>query len=218
MADCRSFHDSCLTNKFADNTGLIMNDDNFHYRQEVDRFVDWYEKNCLVLNAGKTKEMFMDFRWKKPNYKPIMAKRDAVEQVDKCSSLDLVVHNKRAWYKNTDEIIKKVHFSLFCLKNRRSFWVREDSLQLFFLSTISSVLTYSCVCWGGNASKKDRDRLEKTTRKAGGMTGRQHETFDSVFIDDLPIDSTRFWLTKHILWDLNLTLGLLTGVSGWEDP
>ena len=39
-----------------------MNDDNFHYRQEVDRFVDWCEKNCLVLNAGKTKEMFMDFR------------------------------------------------------------------------------------------------------------------------------------------------------------
>ena len=27
---------------------------------------------------------------------------------------------------------------------------------------------------------------------------RQQETFDSVFTDDLPIDSTRFWLTKHI--------------------
>ena len=100
---------------------MITNDNDSHNRQEVDIFVDWCQKDYLVLNVGKTKEMIIDFRRKKPNYKPIMAKRDAVEQVDKCSSLDLVVHNKRAWYKNTDEIIKKVHFSLFCLKNRRSF-------------------------------------------------------------------------------------------------
>ena len=59
--------------------------------------------------------------------------------------------------------------------------MREDILQVFFLSTISSVLTHGCVCWGGNASKPDRDRLEKTTRKAGGVIGRQQETFESVY-------------------------------------
>ena len=47
------------------------------------------------------------------------------------------------------------------------------------MSSISSVLAYGCVCWGGNASK-DRDRLEKTIRKAGGVIGRQQDTFDSV--------------------------------------
>ena len=35
----------------------------------------------------------------------------------------------------------------------------QDILQVFFLSTISRVLTYGCVCWQGNASKQDRDRL-----------------------------------------------------------
>ena len=47
-ADCRSSQDSCPTDKFADDTGLtglIVNDDNSHYRQEVDRFVDWCEKD-----------------------------------------------------------------------------------------------------------------------------------------------------------------------------
>ena len=61
-ADCRSSHDSCPTDKFADDTGLIMNDDDSHYRQEVDRFVDWCEKNYLVMNVGKTKEMIIEFR------------------------------------------------------------------------------------------------------------------------------------------------------------
>ena len=56
-ADCRSFHDSCPIDKFADDTGLtglITNDDDSHYRQEVDRSVDWCEKNYIVLNVGKT--------------------------------------------------------------------------------------------------------------------------------------------------------------------
>ena len=52
-ADCRSSHDSCPIDKFAEDTGLtglITKDDDFHYRQEVDRFVDRCENNYLVLN------------------------------------------------------------------------------------------------------------------------------------------------------------------------
>ena len=41
------------------------------------------KKHILVLNVGKTKEMIIDFRRKKPKYKPIMVKGEAVEQVDK---------------------------------------------------------------------------------------------------------------------------------------
>ena len=60
-----SFHDSHITDKSADDTGLtelIMNDDNSPYQQEVDRFVDWCEKKYFVLNVGKTKEMIVNFR------------------------------------------------------------------------------------------------------------------------------------------------------------
>ena len=122
----------------------------------------------------------MEFRRKKLNYKPIVAKGEVVEQVDKYRYLGLVIDNKLAWHENTDEIIKKVHSRLFCLRKLRSFRVREDILQVFSLSTISSVLTFGCACWGGKASKQDRDRLAKTTRKAGRVIGRQQETLDSV--------------------------------------
>ena len=88
-ADCRNSRDSCPIDKFADDTGLLMNDDNSHYRQEVGRFVDWWDTNCLVLNVGKTKEIIIDFRRKKPNDNPIMVKGEAVEQVDKYCYLGL---------------------------------------------------------------------------------------------------------------------------------
>ena len=150
-----------------------------------------------ILNVGKTKEMVIDFRRNKPNYKPIMVKGEAVEQVDKY--LGLVIDNKLVWHENTDEIIKKVHSRLFCLKKLRSFRMREDILEVFSLSTISSVLTNGCVCWGGTASKQDRDRREKTTRKAGGMTGRQQETFDAVCHRPLTDRLSKICLTTHIL-------------------
>ena len=108
-----------------------------------------------------------------------MVKGEAVEQVDKDRYLGLVIDNKLAWHKYTNEITKKGHSRLFCLRVFcfcfcfLSFRVREDILQVFFLSTVSSVLTYGCPCWGGNASKQDRDRLVKTIRKAGEVTGRQ---------------------------------------------
>ena len=47
-ADRRSSHDSCPIDKFADDTGLtglITNDDDFHYRQGVDN---------LLIGAGIT--------------------------------------------------------------------------------------------------------------------------------------------------------------------
>ena len=63
-----------------------------------------------------------------------------------------------------------VVFVLFCFL---SFRVREDIFQVFFLSTVSSFLTYDFACWGRYASKQDRDRLVNTIRKAGEVTGRQ---------------------------------------------
>ena len=49
-ADCRSSHDSCPIDKFADGTGqtgLITNDDDSHYRQDLDRFIEWCQKSIL---------------------------------------------------------------------------------------------------------------------------------------------------------------------------
>ena len=60
-----------------------------------------------------------------------MVKGEAVEQVDKYRYLGLVIDNQTVWHENTDQIIKKVHSRLFCLRKPRSFRVREDILQVF---------------------------------------------------------------------------------------
>ena len=50
--------------KFADTTvvGLITNNDETAYREEVRALGVWCQENNLTLNVKKTKEMIVDFR------------------------------------------------------------------------------------------------------------------------------------------------------------
>lgn len=56
---------SCIVIKYADDTaltGLISGNDESEYRTGVNQFVDWCERNNLVLNVNKTKEMVFNFQ------------------------------------------------------------------------------------------------------------------------------------------------------------
>ena len=63
--DCVSMHSSNSIIKFADNTtvvGLITNNDETVYSEEVRALGVWCQENNLALNVNKTKEMIVDFR------------------------------------------------------------------------------------------------------------------------------------------------------------
>jgi hypothetical protein len=58
-------HDSKTIIKFADNTtmvGLIMDNDETAYREEVRYLAVWCQDNNLSLNVSKTKEKIVDYR------------------------------------------------------------------------------------------------------------------------------------------------------------
>ena len=65
-ADCRSIDESCPLVKFADTelVGKISNDENALYHEQIENFVNWWDKSFLYLNVSKTKEMCIDFRKK----------------------------------------------------------------------------------------------------------------------------------------------------------
>ncbi len=60
--------------KFADDTsvvGLISNNDETHYREEVAQLAEWCGANNLSLNVEKTKEVVMDFRRNSVDHPPL---------------------------------------------------------------------------------------------------------------------------------------------------
>ena len=73
--DCKTTFDSKVIVKFADDTavvGLISNDNEKAYLQEIKQLVTCYQGNGLELNVSKTKELIVDFsRKQQRDYTPI---------------------------------------------------------------------------------------------------------------------------------------------------
>ncbi|KAA0724168.1 putative RNA-directed DNA polymerase from transposon BS [Triplophysa tibetana] len=83
--DCRPVNGSNSFIKFADDTtviGLISNNDETAYREEVRHLATWCSDNNLLLNTSKTKEIIVDFRKAKGGtHDPIHINGMAVERV-----------------------------------------------------------------------------------------------------------------------------------------
>ena len=92
-------------------------------------------------------------------------KGETVEKVETYRYLEIVIDNKLSWKQNLKYIIKETQSRLYCLRKQRSFNVSTELLQMFYTSTVSSVLTFRSACWGGNAAKEDKDRLEKSPKR-----------------------------------------------------
>ncbi|KAK6312807.1 hypothetical protein J4Q44_G00161540, partial [Coregonus suidteri] len=72
--DCVAKHDSNTIIKFADDTtvvGLITDNDETAYREEVRDLAVWCQDNSLSLNVNKTKEMIVDYRKRRAEHAPI---------------------------------------------------------------------------------------------------------------------------------------------------
>ena len=72
--DCVAKHDSHAIIKFADDTtvvGLITDNDETAYREEVRDLAVWCQDNNLSLNVSKTKELIVDYRKRRTEHTPI---------------------------------------------------------------------------------------------------------------------------------------------------
>ena len=71
--------------EYADDTtvvGLITNNGETAYREEVMALGVWCQENNLTLNVGKTKEMIVDFRKQQREQPPIHIEGTVVERVE----------------------------------------------------------------------------------------------------------------------------------------
>ena len=187
-ADCRSSSISCPLVKFADDTmmlGLVKNDNETHYRAEIDHFIEYCDNNYLELNVSKTKEMVIDFRRNKKELDTIVIKNIAVEQVSNYKYLGVVFDNALSWGDHVDYIMKKLNSRMYCLRKLNSFNVRNEILSIFYKSVICGVWNYCLVGWGGNIVQRDRDRLDRFIRRAERMIGSSQQSVDSVYHDRL---------------------------------
>ena len=74
--------------------GLITDNDETAYREEVRDLTMWCKDNNLSLNVIKTKEMIVDYRKKKTEHTSILIDGTVVEQVESFKFLGVHITNK----------------------------------------------------------------------------------------------------------------------------
>ena len=125
--DCMATHDSNTIIKFADDTtvvGLITNNNETAYREEVRDVAVWCQDNNLSLNVIKTNEMIMDYRKRR-------AERAVVQQVESFKFLGVHITSKLSWSKHTKTVVKRAQQSLFPLRRLKRFGMSPQILKKF---------------------------------------------------------------------------------------
>ena len=152
----------CSLNKYADDTalsGMIFNDNETAYRNEVSKLVQWCEDNSLVLNVKKTKEMIFDFRRDRKHIEPIEIHNETVDIVTEYKYLGTCIDNQLNWKSNTKTIFKRANQRMYFLRKLKSFKVDDTILKLFYQSTIQSVVTFCRVVRFHALQVSDRKKI-----------------------------------------------------------
>ena len=124
----------------------VRNGQEGEYRDLVRDFSDWSERNGLLLNTTKTKEMVIDLRRSRPPLQPINIRGKDIEVVRTYKFLGMHLDDKLDWSANTDALYKKGQCRLFFLRRLGSFDVCREMLVMFYQAVMASVLFYAAVC------------------------------------------------------------------------
>jgi hypothetical protein len=165
-SDCRCENESCQLVKYADDTALVarcVNDDVI-YRSEVQRFCEWCCNNYLELNVSKTKEMVVDFRRTPCTHEPLYINNELVEAVSEYKYLGLTVDHNFKFSSNVNKLYKKVNSRMYFVRMMHKLCFDERIINLFYTAIIQSVVSFSIVCWFGNAPDEVKRKLNKVIK------------------------------------------------------
>ena len=185
--DCAAIYDSSNTIiKFADDTtvvGLIRDDDETAYRDEVQHLASWCADNNLAFNTKKTKEIIMDFRRDRSHaHTPICINGVAVERVSSFKFLGIHISDDLTWSLNSSILVKKAQQRLYFLRGLKKAHLGPRILVDFYRCTIKSILTNCIIVWCGKCSASDQKSLQRVVKTAQRITGTQLPTIKKMFL------------------------------------
>uniref|UniRef100_A0A9J8C9S4 Reverse transcriptase domain-containing protein n=1 Tax=Cyprinus carpio carpio TaxID=630221 RepID=A0A9J8C9S4_CYPCA len=184
--DCVSSHSSTSIIKFADDTvvlGLISNNNETAYLDEVEKLTSWCQDNCLSLNVSKTKELIVDFRKRQQQpYTPLMISGTPVERVSSFKYLGVNISEDLTWTTHIQTQVNKARQRLYHLRQLRKFRVSPAILKTFYSGAIESVLTQCISVWYGNSSSHDCKALQRVVRLAERISGSALPSLQDIYL------------------------------------
>ncbi len=182
--DCTATHSSNVIVKFDDNTkviGLITDNDETAYREEVSTLTKWCQENHLSLNTDKTKELVMDFRRQSREHTPVTIDKTPVERVNSFKFLCVHITEDLTWSTHAAIVLKNANQRLFFLRRLRKFGISPSILRIFYTCTVKSILTGCITAWFGNITAGNRKALQRVMRIARHIVGGELPSLQDIY-------------------------------------
>ncbi|KAK1799486.1 hypothetical protein P4O66_007711 [Electrophorus voltai] len=183
--DCTATSSSTIIVKFADDTvvmGLILDNDERAYLEEIKHLENWCQENNLLLNVSKTKELIVDCSKKQErHYQPVRISGTTVERVDSFRYLGVHISQDLSWSRHTNSLAKKARQRLYHLRRLKGFRLPSKVLRNFYTCTIESILTGNITVWFGNSIKQDRQALQRVVRSAERITHTELPDLQTIY-------------------------------------
>ncbi|KAK7881961.1 hypothetical protein WMY93_028135 [Mugilogobius chulae] len=138
--DCTATKTSNAIVKFADDTvviGLISNNNEAAYFEEVALLSTWCKENNLVINVSKTKEIVVDPRRGKGrmHQTQLNINGSTVERVPTYKYLGVNIAEDMKWDQHISSVVKKSRQRLYHLRKLRQFNISVELRRTFYCST-----------------------------------------------------------------------------------
>jgi hypothetical protein len=129
--------------------GLITDNDEAAYREQVRDVAVCCQHNNLSLNVSMTKELIMDNRNQRCEHGPIHINGAIVERVESFKFLCVHITKQLTWSTHTHAVVKRAQQHLFPLRLKR-FGTGPQILRKLYRCTTESILTGCITAWYGN--------------------------------------------------------------------
>ena len=149
--------------KFADDITLVTTLDHYEkIEDELDHVGKWADKNNLVLNKNKSKELI--FRKNKDVQLP--EPTVGIERVTSMRTLGVVLQGSLKTTEHVDSLLTKASNSMYALNVLRTHGMPAEGLHAVFRAKILSRITYASSAWWGLSSQHDIQRIDSFLKKA----------------------------------------------------
>ncbi|KAK1785701.1 hypothetical protein P4O66_019042, partial [Electrophorus voltai] len=183
--DCTATSSSTIIVKFADDTvvmGLISDNNERAYLEEIKHLENWCQENNLLLNVSKTKELIVDCsKMQERHNQSVRISGTTVERVDSFRYLGVHISQDLSWSRHTNSLAKKARQRLYHLRCLRDVRLPSKVLQNFYTCTMESILTGNITVWFGNSTKQDRQALQRVVRSAERITHTELPDLQTIY-------------------------------------
>ncbi len=135
-------------------------------QEAADKIHKWTCENNMVLNAKKTKEMFICFS-KRPNVPPnIVIDQTDIEVVTCTKLLGVHISNDLKWHKHIDTIYSKAASRIYFLCMLKHASVPPEDLVEVYVTIVRPVVEYACELWHPGVNMGQTRALESIQKRA----------------------------------------------------